>query len=88
MADLKKWVDPVNMGPFRMGLRHTEKVNYTTWSDDELIERMRELLPKFVNSWRAGDNRVDEYLLVRGLQSCPDLSALLLSDREKLDLDL
>ena len=85
MADLKKWVDPVNLGPFRLGLRRPGEVDYTTWSDDELVERVRELLPKFVNSWRAGRDREDEYLLVRGLQLCPDLSDLL-SEREAHDL--
>ena len=46
MADLTKWVDPVNLGRFRLGLRRPGAVDYTTWSDDELIERVREFSPR------------------------------------------
>lgn len=87
MADLNTWVDPVNLGPFRLGLRHRAKIDLTTLTDAELIERVRELLPNLVNSWRAGRDREDEYLLVQGLQVCPDLSHLL-SDQEAHDLEV
>lgn len=86
MADLTKWVDPVNLGRFRLGLRRPGAVDYTTWSDDELIERVREFLPRLVVTWRAGDDLGDEYLLVRSLQVCPDLIKNLLSDQEAHDL--
>ena len=59
MADFSRWVDPVNLGPFRLGLRPLPDVDYTTWTDDELIERIRELFPKLVHSWRAGKARED-----------------------------
>ena len=85
MGDLKKWVDPVNLGPFRLGLRRPGETDYTAWSDDELVGRIRELLPKLVNSWRAGDDPNDAYLLARALSLHPDLKDLL-SDQEARDL--
>ena len=75
----------MNLAPFRLGLRRLEEVDYTAWSDHELIERVRELLPALVNSWRAGRDREDAYLLERALGLCPDLSGLL-SDQETHDL--
>ena len=85
MADLSKWVDSVNLGPFRMGLRHRREIDLTALTDAELIERVREFLPRLVVAWRAGSDLGVEYLLVRGLELCPDLSDLL-SEREAHDL--
>ena len=56
-------------------------------SDTELIDRVWELLPKLVESWRAHGLQKDAMLLRRGLQRNPELLAIL-SDQEKLDLGL
>ena len=85
MADLSKWVDPVNLGPFRMGLRNQQEVDLKALTNAELIERVRESLPRLAGSWRTGEDREDACLLVRGLRLCPDLSDLL-SDEEARDL--
>ena len=85
MADLSKWVDPVSLGPFRMGLRNQQEIDLTALTNAELIERVGEFLPKLVSSWRTGDDPGDAYLLVRGLRLCPDVSDLL-SDEEARDL--
>ena len=85
MADLRGWTGPLDLGPFRMGLRRPREVDLTALTDAELLERVRELTPALVESWRAGGHPDDEYLLVRGLQLCPDLSSLL-SGEEAHDL--
>jgi len=92
MADLSKWVHPVNLGPFRLGLQRPGERDYTTWSDAKLIERMRELTPALVESWRAREESDDarqlEYLLEQALKLHPDLVSSLLSDQEAHDLGI
>lgn len=87
MADLTGWTGPVGLGPFRIGLRRPREIDLSALTDSELLERVREFLPRLVVTWRAGNDPGDEYLMVRALQHCPDLSDLL-SDREAHELGI
>ena len=87
MADLTGWTGPLDLGPFRIGLRHRREIDLAALTDDELKERMRELFQSLVNSWRAGKDRQEAYLLVQGLRVCPDLRRLL-SEQEAHDLGI
>ena len=85
MADLTEWTGPLDLGPFRLGLRPQREIDLTALTDAELSERVRELFPKLVNSWRIDGTQEDALLLIRGLEHHPDLVALL-SDQEAHDL--
>ncbi len=85
MADLSKWVDPVSLGPFRMGLRHPQEIDLKALTDAELMDRLRELFPTVVKAWRISATQEEARLVIFGLDVCPDLVSLL-SDREAHDL--
>ena len=85
MADLSKWVDPVSLGPFRMGLRHPQEIDLKALTDDELMDRLRERFPTVVKAWRIGATQEAARLVIFGLGVCPDLAGFL-SDQEALDL--
>ena len=87
MADLSKWVDPVSLGPFRMGLRHPQAMDLKARTDAELLARLRELFPIVVKSWRISATQEDARLVIFGITTCPDLMEFL-SDQEALDLGL
>ena len=67
--------------------RSEREVAIADLTDDELEERGRGLTHKFLNSWRVRATQADVRLLLRGLDSYPDIMDRL-TFQETLDLGI